>query len=445
MYGGVQTLAWLEDRLNASCFVQSAEHPLRAPRRRKKSMSDRVQDGYKKGSGATKEQEGPGTRDPGPLDGRNTAPERARTDQGLRTERSRTDEALAERQETINEQADLVIHRARQNADAVVVAARDMADDVLDQATTSAGQRAVITEQRQLEDASVQGERAAADEILLRERKEAARVLARLLPLERQETDRYLLTERKRSDGALARRDGLLGIVAHDLRDLLGGVVLSAEILSKIAAGTASPEQGLVETARLKRYAARMNRLVGDLVDTASIDAGKLAITAAPGDVALLLAEAADTFREVAAAKGISLEVMAVEPSLTAAFDHDRLLQVFANCISNSIKFTPRGGRVTIRGERAGGELRFCTSDTGPGIPPGSHEAIFERFWQVGKNARTGLGLGLYLSRCIVEAHGGRIWAENTPGNGATICFTLPAWDKDERRKAEGGRGMRGK
>ena len=410
--------------------------------------------GLKKLFGATKDQRSPLNGVPRTLDGNTiapesaqadrdcAAPERAQTDQGLRSERNRTDEALAERQEAINEEADLVIHRARENADAVVVAARDVADGVLDPAKTPAGQR-VIAEQRQLEDASLQVERAAADEVLLRERKEAARVLATLLPLERQATDRYLLTERKRSDGALARRDGLLGIVAHDLRDLLGGMVLSAEVIAKIAAGTATAEEILAETARLKRYAARMNRLVGDLVDTASIDAGKLSMKPAPGDVGLLLAEAADTFRALAAEKGISLEVEAVEPALTAAYDHDRLLQVLANCISNSIKFTPPRGRVTIRGERSGSELRFCISDTGPGIPAESLEAIFERFWQVGKNSRTGLGLGLYLSRCIVEAHGGRIWAESKPGNGAKVCFALPAWEKEERRRAEGVRGMR--
>ena len=361
-------------------------------------------------------------------DGNNATPERAQTDQGLRKERSSTDQALADRQEVVDEKADLVIHHAREAADAVVSAAREVADEAQDTATTPAEQRAATTEQRQVEDKAVQGERAAADEVLRLERVEAARVLASLLPLERQATDRYLLTERARSDGALTSRDGLLGMIAHDLRDLLGGMVLSAETIASIAAGAVSAERAPEETRRLRRYAARMNRLVGDLVDTASIDAGKLSITSAPGDMALLLAEAADSFRGAAAEKGISLEVEAVGPSFTAAFDHARMLQVLANLFSNSIKFTPAGGRITVRGERTGQELRFCISDTGPGIPADALEAIFERFWQVGKNARPGLGLGLYLSRCIVEGHGGRIWAESVPpGEGATICVTLPA------------------
>ena len=362
------------------------------------------------------------------------SPERAQTNQGLRKERNRADQALADRQAAVHGEADQVIHRARKTADAVVTAARDLADERQNSGATPAGQRVSTTEQRQLDDKMIHGERAGADEALRLERAEAARVLARLLPLERQATDRYLLTERARSDGALARRDGLLGMVAHDLRDLLGGMVLSAEVIAKIAAGTATAEEILAETARLKRYAARMNRLVCDLVDTASIDAGKLSMKPGPGDVALLLAEAVDTFRALAAEKGIAMEVEAIEPALTAAFDHERMLQVFANGLSNSIKFTPPGGRITVRGERVGHELRFCIGDSGPGIPAESLEAIFERFWQVGENNRTGLGLGLYLSRCIVEAHGGRIWAESAPGKGARIFFTLPAWEQGERR-----------
>ena len=390
--------------------------------------SYRLHHGLKRLFGTTKDQWGRLNGVPRMPDGDNATSGRAQTDQGLRKERSSTDQALADRQEAVYGKADLVIHRAREAADAVVTAAREVADDGQNSARTPAEQRADTTEQREHDDKVIQSERDAADETLRLERTEAARVLATLLPLEREATDRYLLTERARSDGELAKRDGLLGIVAHDLRDLLGGMVLSAEVIASIAAGAVSAERVLEETRRLRRYVARMNRLVGDLVDTASIDAGKLSITPAPGDVALLLAEAAETFRAPAAAKGISMEVEAVEPSLTAAFDHGRMVQVLANLLSNSIKFTPAGGRITIRAERTGHELRFCINDTGPGIPADALEAIFERFWQVGKNSRTGLGLGLYLSRCIVEAHGGRIWAENVPpGQGATICVTLPA------------------
>ncbi|MEN9466641.1 MAG: hypothetical protein RL081_642, partial [Pseudomonadota bacterium] len=94
---------------------------------------------------------------------------------------------------------------------------------------------------------------------------------------------------------------------------------------------------------------------------------------------------------------------------------------------ANSIKFTPRGGLIRVHCQRVGASLEFCVDDTGEGIPAAMLEAIFERFWQVGKNDRRGLGLGLYISRCIVEAHGGHIRAESSPGQGTRMYFTLPA------------------
>lgn len=387
----------------------------------------RIPDSLKKLYGSTKHHWRRLAHDPSKLDGHADTPERAQTDQGLRIERSRADEALAEKQVSVEGEADRIVHRAREHADAVVVAARDKADEALDPGTTPVEQQAAVAEQRTVEDEALREERATADETIRQERNAAAVVLAKLLPIERDATDRYLLTERSRSDGAIANRDSFLGIVAHDLRDLLGGVVLSAELLSRIAAGSEKREEILAETGRLQRYAARMKRLIADLVDTASIDAGKLAMTSVRGDVALLLAEAVDAFRAAATAKGVSLELEAIGGPLTAAFDHDRMLQVLANAISNAIKFTPAGGRIAIRGERAGNELRFAVTDTGPGIPAEALETVFERFSQVGRNDRRGLGLGLYLSRCIVEAHGGRIWAESAPGEGTRILFTLPA------------------
>jgi signal transduction histidine kinase len=319
-----------------------------------------------------------------------------------------------------------VVNRARENADAVLTEARAKADQRLEEALPQAATRADLAEARVLEDEALQEERASADEILRRERNENARVLSRLLPLEREKTDRFLLTERARSDDALSNRDNFLGLVSHDLRNLLGGIVLNAELLSARAPEDDDGRQTLVATARIQRYAARMNRLIGDLVDVASIDAGRLAVTPAPGDAAALIAEAVDTFQAAASAKGIALQTERVERPLLAAFDHDRMLQVLANVMSNAIKFTSEGGSIRIRGECAGDELRVSISDTGSGIPGNMLEAIFERFWQVGKNDRRGVGLGLYISRCIVETHGGRIWAESKPGEGSTICFTLP-------------------
>jgi signal transduction histidine kinase len=267
-------------------------------------------------------------------------------------------------------------------------------------------------------------ERAAADVALDTGRKEQADTLATLLVHERAATDAYLLTERDRADDAVAHRDDFLGMVAHDVRNLLNGVVLSLELLRP---GDDEPEPHVAAAAtRIRRYVARMNRLIGDLVDVTSIDAGKLAMVPVEGDPAALVTEATDTFQSAAREKGVSLSAEVPAAPLRAPFDHDRLLQVFANLIANAIKFTPSGGHIAICVEAPQGLVRFCVSDTGVGIPAPMLEAIFERFWQVGENDRHGMGLGLYISKSIVDAHHGRIWAESELGKGTRMYFTLP-------------------
>lgn len=369
------------------------------------------------------------------MDEKSESPERERTDESLRIERQKTDQALAEMQ-SVAEDADMAIHRGRENADAVVIAARDKADQGADQAPYVVP-RAAVVEARVAEDDALRDERASADESLRHERDENARALLTLLPLERDKTDRFLLSERDRSDDAVSKRDDFLGIASHDLRTLLGGIVISAGLLSKRASESDEGKQVLVETQRIHRYAARMNKLLGDLVDVASIDAGQLTVTPAQGDATGLIAEAVDTFQAAASEKGISLLMERVESPLLAEFDYDRLLQVFANLITNAVKFTSRGGSVRVRGERAGDELRFSISDSGSGIPSNMLEAVFERFWQAGKNDRRGVGLGLYISRCVVDAHGGKIWADSTLGEGSTFYFTVPRAATGLKQRAE--------
>lgn len=235
------------------------------------------------------------------VDDKKPRPEREHTDESLRTEREETDRALLERQAAVEDDADEVVLRARQNADAVLTAARDKADE---QPATSVTTAAVANE-RALEDEVLRVERATADETLRQERQESARALSSLLPLEREQTDRYLLTERVRSDDVLSHRDDFLGIVSHDLRSLLGGIVMNADLLAQRASKTPDAKDTLVATARIQRYAARMNRLIGDLVDVASIDAGKLSVSPIPGDATALIAEAVDTFQATAVANGI--------------------------------------------------------------------------------------------------------------------------------------------
>jgi len=351
------------------------------------------------------------------------APERAQTDDSLRAERLDTDSALKDDVADAARDADDVVDQAREVADAVLNQARLKADQASPSAPPPAEADA-LNEERAQADHVVRVERAAADVALGGVRKEQADTLATLLVHERAATDAYLLTERDRADDAVAHRDDFLGMVAHDVRNLLGGVVLNLELLQP--AGAEREPHVATAADRIRRYVARMNRLIDDLVDVTSIDAGKLAIVPVEGDAAALVTEVTDAFQPAALEKGIALSAQVPAGPLLAPFDHDRMLQVIGNLIVNAIKFTPAGGSIGVRVEASPGAVRFCVRDTGVGIPAGMLEAIFERFWQVGKDDRRGMGLGLYISKSIVDGHRGRIWAESELGKGSQVYFTLP-------------------
>jgi signal transduction histidine kinase len=352
--------------------------------------------------------------------------DRDHTDDSLRAERSSTDQAAVARRAIREEQADVVVENARERADTVLDTARERVDQELDAAEPGLEVREAIVAGRAIEDEVLRGERAAADATLWRAREEQAAVLSALRPLERDQTDRDLLTERNRADDKITHRDDFLGMVAHDLRSLLCGVALEASRLADKASDSSEGRLTVTAVKRLERYVARMNRLIGDLVDVVSIDAGKLAVRRQSCDGAALLSEAVETFKLRAREEGISLHRETSEEKLAAELDYDRISQVLANLIANALKFTPRGGHIVVRGERTANGLRVSVTDTGIGIPSHQLEAIFQRFWQAGESDRRGLGLGLHISKCIVDAHGGRIWAESKLGAGSVFVFTIP-------------------
>ena len=357
-----------------------------------------------------------------PHQGKTPPPERDQTDQSLRVEREKADLALANGLSSIEEAADAVIDRARSRADRVLATARAKSDRDLANPPAHPDSPTIIARERRLEDRVLRDERAAADETTHDGRVERLSALSN----ERRETDRDLLVERARSDDALATRDEFLGIVSHDLKNIINTIMgFAAQIDADVAAAD-HVAQVQRHAQRILRSAARMNRLIGDLVDVASIEAGALTVTREVADPAEVVSEAVDTFQPLASASGISLTAEVAGPFPPLAFDAARMLQVLTNLLSNAVKFTPKQGRVVVRLESRAGDLRFAVSDTGSGIPPDKLEAVFSRFLQVGTNDRRGVGLGLYISRAIVQGHGGRIWAESRPGEGSTIVFTLP-------------------
>jgi len=344
--------------------------------------------------------------------------ERQQTDESLRLERDSADRALDDDLSEADEAADVVISRARARADALLAAARSKTDQL------SRGNQPTdaLKTSRAQEDHILQRERISADHVLRRERSEQATFLSE----ERQATDHDLSHERARSDNALAMRDDFMGIVSHDLLNLLNAMVGTSLLIEQEVAQENHVERIVAHARRVQRSGARMRRLVGDLVDVASIEAGMLAVTQTVADPADVVAEAVEIFQAEAAGRGISLtaEIGPGVPSI--AFDPARILQVLCNLLSNALKFTPAQGSIDVRLERADENVICCVSDTGEGIPDDKVEAVFDRFVQLTKNDRRGVGLGLFISKCILQGHGGRIWVENKTGRGSIFWFSLP-------------------
>ena len=352
---------------------------------------------------------------------------RNETDQSLRVERTKTDVEIEKREDVVRNRSDEVVDRARGRADELLADARGQADATLDRDRATPGQRKAIENERAVEDTAVQDERNEADRQLEEERAERVRALNALLRFERDQTDERLLLERASGDASLKARDDFMAMVAHDIRNLLGGIALTAAIQVKSSGSDDAGQRSVKAAEKIQRLTARINRLVGDLFDVTSIESGRFSVTPAVQDARALITEAIEAYGAAAAAKRITLETFAGPEPLNAAFDHDRVFQVLVNLLNNAIKFTPEGGRVSLRLEAAERQLHFSVSDTGPGIAAHDLETVFERFWQVQKGDRRGLGLGLFIGRRIAEAHHGRLWAESVEGKGSTFHFTLPA------------------
>jgi signal transduction histidine kinase len=365
-------------------------------------------------------------------------PERSQTDESLRAERSESDRAI-DTQRASEAKADDLLDRERLEADAALESARAQADS--DGDGVSAGESpGTIASKRATADDTMERARDASNVALNQARSEHHKILEGLLPLEREKTDRHLFTERARTDDALANRDDFLGIVSHDLRNLLSGVVLEADMLSHRAKDTDEGRAAVAHAKSILRYAARMNRLVGDLVDVVSIDAGKLSVEHARIDFGAVVTQTVEAFQQSALRAGVTLTAEC-SGNLAADADGERMMQVLANMLGNALKFTPRGGRVAVICKRVKSSVCLSVTDMGPGIDPSLHEAVFERFWQRKEGHRSGLGLGLYLSRCIVESHGGRIWVESVPGEGASFHVQFDVVRKaPSKRKARAQR-----
>jgi PAS domain S-box-containing protein len=222
---------------------------------------------------------------------------------------------------------------------------------------------------------------------------------------------------------AVQARDDVLAVVSPDLRNPINTISMTAELI--LEEMPAEERTRMVEI--IQRSTERMERLIRDLLDVARIEAGGFTLNPTEQDPGTIAPEAVELQRLLAEDKSIALTAEIPGPLPMIRADRERLLQVLQNLIENALKFTPDNGKITLCAVPAPGGVYFSVQDTGEGIEPEELEHLFDRFWQAGRTTRSGAGLGLAIARGIVEAHGGRIWAESTPGTGTTVSFMVPA------------------
>lgn len=222
-------------------------------------------------------------------------------------------------------------------------------------------------------------------------------------------------------------KDEFLSTVTHELRTPLTSIRALTEVLHDNPDIELEQRQeflGLVITE-----SERLTRLINQVLDMAKIEAGEIDWQVGPMDLGAALEQAAAATARLFHERGITLSVTIPHGLPPVRGDHDRLVQVAVNLLSNAAKFTPAGGRAALSAAADGDHLRVSVTDSGPGIAPEHQAIVFERFRQVGDTMTDkpqGTGLGLAICKRIVEHLGGRIWVDSAPGSGATFAFTVP-------------------
>ena len=245
--------------------------------------------------------------------------------------------------------------------------------------------------------------------------------------LELQQALAELSQKGRQLEVASEHKSEFLANMSHELRTPLNAIIGFSQVLRKRMFGeiNAKQEEYLDDILSSGNH---LLSLINDVLDLAKVEAGQVELEVATFSLREALERGVVMVREPAVKKGVRLS-LALAPDVDLVDgDERRLRQVVYNLLSNAVKFTPGGGCIDVASSRVNGEVRVSVTDTGPGIAPEDHERIFEEFQQtdVGVDQREGTGLGLALSKRLVELHGGRIWVESEPGQGSRFVFTLP-------------------
>jgi signal transduction histidine kinase len=228
-------------------------------------------------------------------------------------------------------------------------------------------------------------------------------------------------------------KNDLVATVAHEFRTPLTSLRMAVHLCTEQVAGPLTEKQAeLLYAAR--EDCDRLQGMVDDFLDLSRIESGRVELTPLPTEVSGLIKSAIDEYRSDADAKGVNLAPEPFLPEFMVLADRERIRHVFSNLISNAVRYTPKGGSITVGAKAVDGSVRFTVADTGTGIPKEYQERIFEKFFQVPDSGPKGTGLGLYIATEIVRAHGGEIGVDSEPGKGSTFWFTLPSAAKAVRK-----------
>jgi PAS domain S-box-containing protein len=229
---------------------------------------------------------------------------------------------------------------------------------------------------------------------------------------------------------AVSAREDMLGIVSHDLRNPANAVKMLAKSILDDESRSPISHHIAERVSVILQAAGQMDALIQDLLDTTRLAGGRLSVNPHAADATEIARHSVESLLPLAEAGGVELR-MDFPPELPEVWaDPDRIGQLLSNLLGNAIKFTHPGGAATFSARVDGDDVLFTVADTGEGIPADQLPHVFERFYQVQRGGRSpsrhGAGLGLPISRGIVEAHGGNIWIDSEPGVGTTVRFSLP-------------------
>jgi signal transduction histidine kinase len=269
--------------------------------------------------------------------------------------------------------------------------------------------------------------KAGIEDVVLKSRPERLYPVVNRILREHETRDKEARAQKMASE-ALAAKEQMLAIVSHDIKNPLSAIQLEAQMLlraSERSGKSVLAEEVKIQAHRILKTTDRMKILISDLLDKNKSQNNLSRIIKNNVNVKRLLQDVLDALRPLIQEKEIIIRT-SIPEGLLISLDRNKMFQVFCNLINNAVKFTPVGGSILIGLEEHEHDFVFSVEDTGPGLKDEDANKVFEKYWSAGSGDCAGTGLGLFICKTIVEAHGGHIFVENKASAGASFKFTLP-------------------